>query len=551
MGKAKKPVWIAPTTEYQDLHFPSAGLDRSAGFARQPNRPLGSSKQYRRTCYLGVNVRGYDPLTDRNRGGQRFGLDKFLQAQVAGEEWIIQDLAVAVGVGGVPVQTSPSGRVVSLVAVSEGRVFYVNAGDTVWTEGTNNTGEVPPLNFTGIMFSAPNQQKLWFVDGINAVVFTPSTGSVDKWTATAGTFPVDADNNFPRLVETWRGRTLLSGLIKDPQNIFMSRVDAPTDFDYSPVSPSALDAVALNLPNGLGLIGDPVTTMCPYNDDTLVVGCDNSIRIIRGDPLAAGQIDTVSQAIGMAWGRPWARDPNGNLYFFSNRCDVYVMQPGTQGAQPQRISQNINSLLQDIDTGANIIRLLWDDRRQSLHVFVTLLAEPADTTHFVWEQRSGAWWTDKFANNDHNPIAVCTFDGNLPNDRVSLIGSWDGYVRSLSVDATDDDGTRIDSEVIIGPIVSKDLSELTITDAIGTFGSNSEDVIYEVLLGSSPEEALNSEPVETGTWTANRNESVYLAWSAHAFFIRLKSLPKKPNQWAMESIRLSVRGRGRVRARQQ
>lgn len=532
---------------YQDLHFPAAGIDRSVAFGRQPNRPSGINGQYRRTCYAGNNVRSFDPLTNRSRGGQRTGLEKFLAAKVSGETWIVQDLASIVKIGA-PVQLSQSGRVVTLVAVSQGRVFWVEAGGTAWGEATNNTGETPPLNITGVMFSSPNQQRLWFVDGVNAVVYTPITNVVDLWTATAGIFPVDSQNNYPRLVETWRGRTIVSGLLEDPQNIFMSAVDGPTDFDYAPLSPSALDAVALNIPNGLGLIGDVVNTIIPYTDDLLIIGCDSSIRVIRGDPLAGGQIDTVSRAIGMAWGRPWALDPYGNIYFMSNRCGIYTMVPGQQ---PQRISQGIESLLQDIDTGANAIRFLWNDRGQSLHVFVTPTLEPTTTTHFVYEQRTGAWFTDTFANNDHNPVTCCTFDGNSARDRVPLIGSWDGTVRSLSVDAADDDGTPIQSSVIIGPIVAKDMGEITVNDAVSVLASGSNDVYYDVLVGKNPEEALASTPVETGIWTADRNVSAFMGWSSHSLYFRLRSKPRSPNAWAIEQIRIRIRDRGRIRSRQQ
>lgn len=535
--------------EEKVIHFPSAGVDGSLAFGRQPNRPIGAKGQYRRTCVSAVNVQSIDPETRRNRGGSRGGLTRFIHAPVAGERFIVQHLNAIAKVGE-PAMPSNSGRVVTQIAISEGRLFYAVVGqDTVYTEATNNTGDTPPLRFSGVMFSTPNQQKIWLVDRFNSVVFNPSTGSLDPWVATAGEFPVDSDNNLPRLITTWRGRIGMAGLLKDPQNIFFTRVDGPTDFDYSPLSPSALDAVALNIPDGLGLIGDVVTGLVPYTDDMLIIGCDSSLRIIRGDPLAGGQVDTISRSMGMAWGQAWCRDFSGNIYFFSNHCSVCILIPGQM---PQMISQSIDHLLRNVNTGDNAINLQWDERNKKLRVFITSLDGPnPDDVHYQWEQRTGAWFPFKYANPDHNPLCCCTIDGNDPDDRVPVIGSFDGVVRTISEEATTDDGTRIDSEVLIGPFVSKDFAELTIRDALPIMGMNSNPVYYDLLTGRSPEEALASVPRETGIWQPGRGFSSYLNWSGHAIYFRIRSRPTLPNDWSMESVRITLRDRGRLRARQQ
>lgn len=534
--------------ETRDVHFPSAGVDGSVAFGRQPNRPIGARGQYRRTCASAMNVQSIDPETRRNRGGSRGGLNRFVHEPVAGEPFIIQDLASIAAIEEGSMQVSNSGRVVTAVAVSEGRIFYANAGDDDWTEATNNTGQTPPLRFSGVLFSTPLQQKLWFVDRLNSVVFNPSLGTVENWLATAGEFPVDSDNNLPRLVETWRGRIVLSGLLKDPQNIFMSRVDTPRDFDYSPEEPSALQAVALNIPDGLGLIGDVVTGLVPYTDDLLIVLCDGSLRIIRGDPQAGGQVDTISRSMGAAWGRAWARDQSGNIYFFSNHCSVCILVPGQM---PQIISQPIDHLLRNVNTGDNSIRLLWDERNKKLKVFITSLDSPnPDDVHYQWEQRTGAWFPFQYADPNHNPLCCCTFDGNDPEDRVPLIGSWDGVVRTISEEATTDDGTRIDSNVLIGPFMSKGGGKLNVRDALPTMGLSSNPVYVDVLIGDSPEQALASTPKETVTWYPGRGLSNYMNWSAHAFFLRVRSRPTIPNQWAMESAQITLRDLGKVQRRQ-
>lgn len=557
---------------YKAFHFPKAGLDLSQAFWNQPNKNIGPGKSdYARSTAQAINVRAFEPATNRARGAARPGLSRYIPVTPGNALFITQELTVLVGDGYPPpggqMQDSQSGRVVTLVAVSQGQVYVANAGDNFWTQalaGTGPQGQVlnsPPLNFSGLMYSAANNQILWFADGTNYVYYDPSINTLIPWvvgiyqegnvySGTPGTpmgvLPVDQDNNTPRLICTWRGRTVLSGLIGDPQNWFMSGVSDPTMWDYAPVSISPAQAVAGNN-SPQGLIGDVVTALVPYTDDVMIFGGDHTIYMMRGDPMAGGQIDLISDAIGMAWGIPWCKDPYGNIYFFSNRTGIYSLIPGQQ---PQRISQGIEQLLMNIDTGLNSIRLIWNDRFQGLHVFITPLAEPTVTTHFFWEQRVGAWWQDQFANINHNPLCCCTFDGNDPGDRVPLIGSWDGYVRAIDPTATTDDGWNIASQVFIGPILTETLDDMMLKDIQAILGATSGTVNFAIYLGPTAEAALASTPVVNGTWTANsvnggRNLTNFIRRAGHAVYIQLNST----SPWAMESIRARIATQGKVRGR--
>ena len=69
----------------------------------------------------------------------------------------------------------------------------------------------------------------------------------------------------------------------------------------------------------------------------------------------------------MAWGNPWCVGPDGTLYFMSARTGVYAMQPG---GQPQRISQQIESLLFPLDTGAKTVRITVKQRADDIYVLI-------------------------------------------------------------------------------------------------------------------------------------------------------------------------------------
>lgn len=444
------------------------------------------------------------------------------------------------------VQTSYSGRVVTLVAVSQGNVFSANAGDVAWTAATNSTtGPInPPLTTTLPIFSAPNNQKLYFADGsVNFTVFDPSTQVVSTWVATAGSLPLGSDNATPRLICTWRGRTVLAGLVTDPQNWFMSAIGDPTNWDYAPVDPSSAQAVSgSNAPQGL--VGDVVTALIPYTDDVMIFGCDHSIYLMQGDPMAGGIMSLISDRIGIAFGQAWVKDPYGNVYFVSNRTGIYSLVPGQQ---PQRISQGIEQLLVNIDMGLNSIRMEWDDIFQGFHVFVTLIANAAATTHFFYETRTGAWWTDVFSNPNHNPLATCQFDGNNPNDRVVCIGAWDGVVRYLDRNAQNDDGRIIQGNVIIGPVRTDQLDVMMLKNIQMVLGADSGAVQYSILYGDTAEAALAQTPAPqlSGTFNPGMNLTGLIRRAAKILYLQITSnIP-----WRMEQARAYVETSGKVRQR--
>lgn len=80
-------------TEPQEVshRFPIAGIDQQDAFERQNPREVAKGL-YARSTILGVNVQGYEPATERGRGGSRPGLAKYIPQRVA--DFVIQDLAI-------------------------------------------------------------------------------------------------------------------------------------------------------------------------------------------------------------------------------------------------------------------------------------------------------------------------------------------------------------------------------------------------------------------------------------------------------------------------
>ena len=530
------------------LHFPKAGLDRSAPFGHPPNRDVGEG-QYARTTHLGVNVRAFEQGGRRRRGGSRSGMSKYLPTKPGGLTWVTQHLGVVVssgstGPGGVAVQESNSGRVVTVVAVAQGNVYTTVPEGTVWTAAVNNSGETPPLNATGLVYSTTLNQKMYFADGTNYRVYDPKTNIISTWTPTAGSLPIDGRFNRARLINTWRGRIALSGVEDDPHNWFLSRVGDALDFNYGSGANDSAQAVSGNN-SPMGKIGDVVTAIVSFSDDVCVWGGDSSIYRMQGDPFFGGQIDKVTDRVGMAWGLPYTIDPKGRLFFFSSTGGVYGMDP-TSSSAPVRISQAVEQLVQDVNTGTHNIIMEWDDTFQELHIWVTRLAAPASAaTHFCWEERTKAWWLDRYANHSLNPLCSCVVDGNRPEDRCIVVGGWDGYVRKLDPTATTDDGTAIASEVLVGPLRTPNLDDLVVDQSQAIMGEDSGAVTMDFLAGKTAEAALASTPKRVGVLAAGRNPTHAKRVAGHAVYARLTSNAA----WAMEELRLRVLTKGRTRRR--
>lgn len=430
-------------------------------------------------------------------------------------------------------------REIRSVAVAGGTVkVFDSEGTTAVTSGTIALSVGAP-----VIFSTQFGDDLYYADGVNAKLYDTSANAVVAWTPTAGSLPVDSRGHRPKLICTWRARVVLAGLRYDAQNWFMSAVNDALDFDYAPATTTATQAVAGNN-SPAGQVGDIINCLLPYTDDVLLFGGDHTIWALSGDPMAGGQIDLVTDAVGMAWGRPYCMDPQGAIYFFSSRGAVYRMMPG---AKPLRISQQINNRLAQVDVGATVVRMVWDDRCQGFHLFLTPLGRTAQATHFFWDSRQNGWWPDVFGDRDFNPRAVHLFDGDDPSDRVVLLGSWDGYIRQFHEDQDTDDGKPFTSTVVLGPVTSTQLDEFLLKDLQAVLSDGAGEVEWSIRVGDTAETALDSSTaaVADGTWTAGRNPLSLVRRSGHAVTVQLSST----SGWALEVLRARLTTLGKTRRR--
>lgn len=442
------------------------------------------------------------------------------------------------------VATTGSYRTAQLLAVSNGAIRKVSASGVPSTP-TGGSGALSTT--TGYIESTVLRGIAYFADGVTYKKYVGKDDEVVEWKATKGKIPPRC-----RLITSWRGRIVLAG---DPDNgslWHMSSSEDPDDWDQFPPEPLATQAIsANNQSQTAGMVPDIINTLIPYNDDYLIFGGDHSIWQLSGDPMAGGELDLVSDITGMAFGRPWAKDPNGVIYFVGSRGGLYRMTPGSA---PQRISQHtIERLLNDaLDFSTHYVRMVYSWEEEGLRIFQLPFDTVTQVDHFFWDQKRGAPYQDKHAltsagNLDIQPTAVAVIDGDTPDDRFLLIGCADSYIRKLDRDARDDDGTRIVSKAIIGPIAgSEEPVEVKFSLAEIVLADDQQGATYSLFANSEPSNmgvALSTDYLLPG-----RNPYISSRMRGSYCWLSLEN-GAVGERWSLESASIRAIPAGRKRAR--
>jgi len=292
--------------------------------------------------------------------------------------------------------------------------------------------------------------KLFFLDGKDIWTYDPIEDTIAVYESNSpGKF-------LPRckLLASWRGRLVGARPADNANNWFMSKLGDPFNCDLAPFTITEVQAV-LGSDSRAGIAPDAITSLIPYNDDLLIFGCDHSIHRMTGDPMAGGEFHLISDITGIAFGRAWAKDPEGVIYFFGSKGGVYRMLPG---GLPQRMTLNrIERRLADIDLTTNRIEMAWSYDEDGLRVMVVPYgAGGTHVEHYFWERKTDAWHVDdygKVGTTSVQPTCLFVSDGDLPADRKLLFGCEDGRVRYHDRDALADDTEPINSFALMGPFV--------------------------------------------------------------------------------------------------
>lgn len=398
--------------------------------------------------------------------------------------------------------------------------------------------------------------KVFFSDGKRLVYLDARRNRVSLWkSTTAGKIP-----DGPRLLAIWRARVMLARFPTAAQNWFALRQGDPFDADTRPDPQTATQAIPGNNARA-GQPSDIITALIPWDEDTFLFGGDHTISQLSGDPMAAGTIDRaasrmdlLSPTVGIAFGRAWARDRNGILYFHDNRGGIHRM---VAGSKPENITDGkVENTMRAVDLRRFRPVLAYDDEMSMLHVFY-VANDPADasieTQHFLYEidqaTGAGAWWTVTFGAIGLQPTCTATLEGDDPADRKMLIGCEDGYVRVFDRDAPDDDGVAIDSMFLVGPLAPES-SELEFGfNRLTVMLANDEGGANYKLYGTDRADNLG-DPKRVGELVAGRNPPIMDRVRGAYVAVEIGSA-QAGNRWSLAgAMQITATARGTKKERQ-
>lgn len=332
-------------------------------------------------------------------------------------------------------------------------------------------------------------------------------------------------------IAAWRNR-LCAVSRDDQQNLSLARTGAPADWNYASLPVGS--AVQLNTTGiDAGKLGEPINAIIPHSDDYLLLGCLNSMFVLRGDPTLGGQVDRLSSSIGIVAPQAWARGPDGETVVLSSD-GLYALPPGVL-AYPASVSrEKLPNELRDIDTHNYRILMAYDVRNRGVFIGLTPTLAGGGTYFWLdWETRG--FWPMAF-DPSYEPTALVYRNADAPSDQRLLFGCRDGHIRALDDRAFTDDGLNFRSNLLIGPIaLSGDgYHDGMIVETVGQTGLGSGDVTEEIQIGNSIEAAFNASPRSSRTLRAGRNLTHRPRLRGSACFIRLSS--SGGSAWAYENM---------------
>lgn len=461
-------------TRAMDIKFPLRGVSRRVGYCQES--PYASP--------YAVNVRPAGPLETRRRGGSRPGLTKVASQDFGGTITALQAYTVIDGDGerqhNIMVVADGSFSILdgSTVSTVTNRLLDEN-GDAILTEDGDyivfgsTVSSVSPVGDSDAFGITEMDGKLILADS-TPQAYDPNSGIAETLEASDGTIP----SSQPHIC-TYRGRLALFG---DGPVCYFSRLGDKSDWDLGADIGDQGKAVAISLEEA-GIIGEVPTTGIPYKDSIFIFGCENSLWMMHGDPVT-GKLINVSRRVGILSRNAYCITADGILVFLSDD-GLYMWGIGSN-QHPTRFSEEVipESLI-DVDPDTYSITMEYDNRYNGVHLFTT----PATGS-------GSHWWLD-MANKslwpvvvpaDMQPVLSCVMEGEV------IFACRDGYLRKFSTSSTSDDGTTLNSHVLIGPlrISGDDLRDGMIAELHAVLADSAGEVDWRIFTGDSAEEVTDT-----------------------------------------------------------
>lgn len=327
--------------------------------------------------------------------------------------------------------------------------------------------------------------KVYIVGGGRARVFDPLLRTVIDWVPTSGTLPGQTANGITtaKIVKSYRGRLAL--VEPDSNNVYFSAVAEPLIWDVGELAEGR--AVTLGI-NRNATIGEPVVALNVLSNNSLLLGCTNSMYVLAGDPGdASGELLPISLTNGCSGPNAVTQAEEGTSIVHSPE-GLGVLSGG--GFVP--ISRDV--LTERIQFARSLrdsynVTLCRDPARHGLHVFLD--AGSTASMHFWYDELTGRYQpgTGGFFPEKYpmRPTCAVIWRGR------PVIGTATGRIVEFLSTAEDDLGSAIDSYVHLQQIDAPGIeNDALLTRFAMWLTPDSNQVSVEVFGAPTPQELYDA-----------------------------------------------------------
>jgi len=376
-------------------------------------------------------------------------------------------------------------------------------------------------------------------------------------TTTYGTMPSSST-----LVELYRGRLVLNDNDR-PHAWHMTKIGDPYKIKYDSTNDGELSAVTY-AQSFVGEIGDILTTFIRVSDDLFIFGCQNSIWVMVGDPLASGQIAQLTGDTGV-WGSRSYCLTDTDLYFLGNdglyRCNL----EGNSISRPENISKlRLPTLISDLDLDKSLHRvvLAYDPEKRGVLICKSLLSGGTNSNY--WFSLTTQGFFPETYPDSCGIFSACYYPATDETYKDFLVGCQDGYIRkfdnSTKNDTTTSSTSDISSYVLMLQRLGQDdntqglLRDLTAITAGGAANgdfSDTDSLSYSLYKGEDAETVLEdvidgATAFKTGSWSGTGKQNrIRLRMRDHWMGIKLSNNTASET-WALNSLNGTIAPKGKV-----
>lgn len=332
-------------------------------------------------------------------------------------------------------------------------------------------------------------QTIYLPGGTTSPNGDPAVGSLAQIISARNSANQPSDLDLPPAPEycgicvTHGNRLVLAGDKKNPHNAYFSRIGDYADFDYSSVDAKGAYATA---GSSGGVIGEAITSLIPHSNDCLLIGCTNSMYVLRGDPRRGGTTQIISRTNAPVMQSAWCKTGN-DWTFMVTREGLMSMPPGC-GVAPTPVSEDVlpKEMIGINPKVGDKVSIEYDALWKGIHIYINY--NSGINSYFFYDMKKGGFWPMEFVGEMR--LAV-RFNDLISKTKSSLLAIADnGAASQFDINSTE----SYESYVYYGPIELSSIPNMEGQVAkIGcVLGENSDAVSIEVFVGDSAQQAFNS-----------------------------------------------------------